>query len=118
MEMGFRLEFYETEAGDVPALEYIRRQIKDHRWKIGQALQILEETGPLARRPLVDYLGDGLYELRVIVERHQHRLLYFFHGRTVIVVTSGFLKNQAEVPEAEKVRAKRFRADWLARFGG
>jgi phage-related protein len=116
--MAFRLEFYCTAAGIEPALEYIRAQVKAHRAKIGRALRYLEEVGHLARRPQVDYLGDSLYELRVAVDQHQHRLLYFFHGRSIIVITTGILKNQGRVPRSEIDRALKYRTDWLARFGG
>lgn len=112
-----RLEFYRTVDGKEPALDYIRAQIKAHRAKIGRALQFLESVGHLARRPEADYLGRGLYELRVGIEQHQHRLIYFFAGRTIIVVTSAFLKNTDMVPTVEIERAERYRADWLNRFG-
>lgn len=113
----FSLEFYAGPSGDEPALDYIRRQAKAHRAKIGRALRYLEEVGPGARRPQADYLGDGIYELRVPIAQHQHRVLYFLHGRAIIVVTSAFLKNEGRVPEAELARARRRRAVWLERFG-
>lgn len=116
--MPFELEFYRTTAGAEPALAYIRAQAKAHRAKIGRALQYLEDVGHEARRPAVDYLGEDIYELRVGMEGHRHRLLYFFHGRTVIVVTSGFLKDTGAVPREELERARRYRRDWLSRFGG
>lgn len=116
--MPFELEFYRAPGGEEPALDYIRRQSKSHRTKIGRSLQYLEDTGHLARRPQVDYLGEDIYELRVPVERHQHRFLYFFHGRTIIVVASGFLKNEGKVPLAEIARAVGRRREWVSRFGG
>lgn len=90
MSDGFRLEFYRTLDGRQPALDSVRRQVKAHRAKIGWALQYLEEAGHEARRPLADYLGDHIYELRVPVAGHQHRLLYFFHGREIVVVAVCF----------------------------
>lgn len=116
--MAFELRFYRTSDGVEPALEYVRAQIKTHRAKIGRALQYLEDLGHLARRPQVDYLGNEIYELRIPIDQHQHRLLYFFHGRSIIVVTSGILKNEGKVPKAEIARARRYRADWLERSGG
>ena len=116
--MPYQMEFYRTVRGDEPALDYIRAQVKTHRAKIGRALRYLEELGHLARRPMADYLGAGLYELRVAAESHQHRMLYFFHGKELIVVTSAFLKKGDAVPPPELARAARYRADWLARFGG
>jgi len=115
--MAFRLEFYRTVGGSEPALEYIRGQVKSHRAKIGRALQYLEDVGPMARRPQVEYLGNDIYELRVPIEQHQHRLLYFFHRRTIIVVTVGLLKNEGKVPGAAIDRARRYRMDWITRFG-
>ena len=116
--MRCEVEFYRTVTGDEPALEYIRAQVKAHRAKIGRALSYLEEVGHEARRPAADYLGESIYELRIGVDGHQHRLLYFFHGRTLIVVTGGFLKKAERVPTEELVRARRCRLDWIARYGG
>ncbi len=110
--MTHRLEFYRSRRGDEPALDYVRAQVKPHHAKIGRALAALEELGCLARRPLADYLQEGLYELRVAVEGHQHRLLYFFHGQE-----SAFLKKDSAVPAEELARARRRREDWLERFG-
>lgn len=56
--------------------------------------------------------------MRVGVDGHRHRLLYFFHQRSLIVVTSGFLKDTERVPPEELERARRRRRDWIARFGG
>lgn len=116
--MVYRLEFYRTTRGDEPALDYIRTQVKAHKAKIGRALKYLEELGHSARRPMVDYLGSGLYELRIPADGHQHRVLYFFHERTVIVVTSAFLKNEDKVPPEEVTRALRRKADWIERLAG
>ncbi|KAB2958691.1 MAG: type II toxin-antitoxin system RelE/ParE family toxin [Candidatus Methylomirabilis oxygeniifera] len=116
--MAYRLEFYKTASGEEPALDYIRTQVTAHRAKIGRALQYLEDTGHQARRPQVDYLGDDIYELRVAIDRHQHRLLYFFHGQSIIVVAIGILKNEGRVPPSAITRARTARADWLERCGG
>lgn len=73
--MTYRLEFYRTARGDEPVLEYIRAQVKTHRATIGRALRNLEGLGHTARRPMVDYLGNDLYELRIPIDGHQHRVL-------------------------------------------
>lgn len=115
--MTYLLKFYRTARDDVPALDYIKAQTKAHRTRIGRGLRALQELGPLARRPQADYIGNDLYELRVPFEGLQHRLLYFFHERAVIVVTSGFLKNTERIPDAELRRAQGRRLDWLRHFG-
>jgi phage-related protein len=56
---------------------------------------------------------DFIRELRVSFGRREIRLLYFIHGRT-IVLTHGFLKKTRALPPEEIVRAERLRALWLS----
>lgn len=56
---------------------------------------------------ILEYLRDGIYELRARVKRVQYRMLYFFHGQQVIVLTHGIIKQQAAVPAIEIERAVR-----------
>lgn len=116
--MTYELKFYRAADNEEPSLDYIRAQVRSHQAKIGRALRQLQELGHEARRPLVDYLGDGLYELRIPIEGHQHRLIYFIHARSVVVVTIGFLKKTDRVPLEIIARASRYRAEWLSRHGG
>jgi phage-related protein len=64
-------------------------------------LERLAEEGHLLRRPEADYLGDGIYELRARHGGIRYRILYFYHGRNVAVISHGFLKKQAKVPVCE-----------------
>lgn len=56
------------------------------------------------RRPEADILKDGIYELRIRVRRVNYRILYFFHGRGVALLTHGLTKEKA-VPNADVERA-------------
>jgi len=60
----------------------------------------LEQMGHELRRPEADYLRDEVYELRVRFQRLNYRMLYFFHGRTAVVVSHGIVKEK-EVPSKE-----------------
>ncbi len=66
------------------------------------------------RRPIADYLRDGIYELRPSLAGIQHRLLYFFQGNQAAVVSHGVIKG-GKVPMVEIGRAidrmKRFQSD-------
>lgn len=64
------------------------------------ALARLEELGHELRRPEADYLRDDIYELRVRFQSVNYRMLYFFHRRTVAVVSHGCTKER-EVPKRE-----------------
>jgi len=111
----YQLEFYETPSGRVPALEFLRERPKAVRAEAGWLLQQLEKHGSGLDRPLVGYLEDGIHELRWEVERNAYRLLFFFSGRRIIVVTHGIVKKSGPVPPREIERARRFRAEWLSR---
>ena len=51
--------------GSVPFLEWFDAQQQSPRDKCFVKLKRLEEEGVSLRRPLADYLDDGIYELRV-----------------------------------------------------
>jgi|TARA_R110000782_G_scaffold19140_12_gene52348 phage-related protein len=65
---------------------------------------LLQSFGHELRRPHADTLRDGIYELRARVGSVNYRMLYFFHGRDVAIVSHGFTKER-EVPSAEIERA-------------
>jgi phage-related protein len=64
-------------------------------------IQELERLGSELRRPNADVLRDGIHELRAHLDSVQYRILYFFTGQNVAVLSHGFLKDTAKVPEEE-----------------
>ena len=66
------------------------------------------------RRPLADFLRDGIYELRVRKGRVNYRILYFFHGRSLAILGHALTKED-KVPRTDIERAirrkKAFEAD-------
>ena len=64
----------------------------------------LEMQGHQLRRPIADFLRDGIYELRPSCQNVQYRILYFFSGKGSVVLSHGITKEQA-VPNAEINRA-------------
>lgn len=92
----------------------MRTQSKSVRGEAGRLLECLEREGNRLKRPIADYVEDGIYELRIIVERQQHRILYFFHKK-IIIATNAFLKKSGKIPKGQLSLAKKCRADWLKR---
>ena len=77
-------------------------------------LERLRELGHELRRPEVDLLREGIYELRVSLRGVHHRILYFFHGTTAAVVSHGPVKERVVAPkEIDRAieRKKRFEAN-------
>jgi phage-related protein len=67
-------------------------------------IELVKEFGNTLRRPYADFLRDGIYELRVSYKRIQYRILYFFHGKNVVIISHGLTKEQ-KVPEKEVNKA-------------
>jgi phage-related protein len=59
----------------------------------------LAEMGHELRRPEADLLRDGVHELRASYQGVHYRMLYFFHGK-VVVVSHGLVKEK-KVPRRE-----------------
>jgi len=113
--VAYELVFFESESGRSPALDFLRSQPKRVRAEAGWLLEQLQTYGGSLERPIIGYLEDGIHELRWQVERNEYRLLFFFSGRRIIVLTHGFPKKTKKVPSGEIERARRLRAEWLSR---
>ena len=98
----------------VPLVEWLDTLPKKAQAKCVGALRRLELLGHELRRPEADYLRDDIFELRVGLQGVNYRMLYFFQGRTVVVVSHGLIKERF-VPPKEIDRAierrRRFMAD-------
>jgi phage-related protein len=109
-----RVVLYREEGGSVPLLKWLDRLHDRARAKVLLRIERLKELGNELRRPEADYLRDGIYELRIGLQGIHHRILYFFSGRTVAVLSHGLVKER-EVPAREielAIRRKsRFEAD-------
>ena len=68
--------------------------------KCVERIDRLGELGHEMRRPEADFLRDGVYELRASYQGVHYRMLYFFAGKSVVVVSHGLTKKR-EVPARE-----------------
>lgn len=98
--------FQEAEGKTPPLIEWLDDLPQKARIKCLARLKRLEDLGHELRRPEADFLRDGIYELRASYQGVHFRMLYFFHGRSVVVLTHGVVKEQ-EVPTREIDRAIR-----------
>ena len=78
MNEKFMVEFYETEKGERPSLDFINTLEVKLRAKVFRDLKLLEEKGNELRLPYSENLGDGIFELRTIQGNNIVRNLYFF----------------------------------------
>lgn len=103
-----QLVFYRESDGAVPLLDWFDTLQPKARAKCRAWLRQLRDQGHDLRRPIADYLRDGIYELRVGLRGSNYRLLYFFHGREIVVVSHGLMKERIVPPkEIEKAVDRR-----------
>lgn len=96
--------FYQEVDGHCPVMMWLREIPPKAQVKCRIKIERLAEMGHELRRPEADLLRDKIYELRATFQGIHYRVLYFFHGNTAAVLTSGIVKED-RVPPAEIERA-------------
>ena len=92
--------FYQEQDGSSPVRKWVNELPNKIRAKARVRIERLAELGHELRRPEADYLRDDIYELRWRVQSVNYRILYFFHGREVVVLAQGLTKER-EVPSGD-----------------
>lgn len=113
--MQFHVEFYETEDGKTPVVEFLDSLEDKMNAKMVGLMEILEEKGTMLREPFSSPLEDGIFELRAVQGSNISRALFFFFIEGRIIVTHGFVKKTQKTPRAQIELAKKYRADFLKR---
>ncbi len=90
--------FFREADGRVPILEWMQALPPETRRKCWDRIEQLSIAGHELRRPVADYLREGIYELRLRRPEANYRMLYFFHGRASVVVSHGIAKAGSAVP--------------------
>ena len=103
--------YYPDARGETLVLKVLFTLAQNEQQKAFAYLSYLEEQGEALRRPIAEYLGDKLYELRP----KQIRILYSFVG-TYAIVLHAFRKKTGPVPASEKRLAQSRLADFVRRY--
>lgn len=92
--------FFREPDRSVPLLDWLDEMPAKVQSKCTERIDRLGELGHELRRPEADFLRDGIYELRASYQGVHYRMLYFFAGKAVVVVSHGLTKER-EVPPKE-----------------
>ena len=106
--------FYKEDDESVPILDWLDEVPEKAQVKCLARLKRLEELGHELRRPDADLLRDRIYELRIGLQGINYRILYFFHGKDVAVVSHGLTKERRVPPREIDLaveRKKKFEAN-------
>jgi len=99
--------YFRATEGKAPVADWLADLMKTNAkaWANSRAkIEMLAQFGHELRRPAADFLRDGIYELRAKQGYVQYRILYFFHGRNVAILTHSLTKED-EVPSLDIERA-------------
>ena len=93
--------FFKETNGNTPVLEFLQTLLPARTKAYANCLakiRLLKMFGSELRRPHVDYLRDGIYELRAKDNTVQYRILFFYHGRNIAILAHALTKEKAVPP--------------------
>jgi phage-related protein len=102
-----RVLLFREADGRIPVREWLDALGRRDRRALAKCVDRVErlaELGHELRRPEAGFLRDGLYELRVLKGHVNYRILYFFHGKDVVVLAHALTKEDV-IPDADIQRA-------------
>jgi phage-related protein len=109
---GKTVVYYVDREGGSPVLDVLAELGDAEKQKVLAYISLLEEKGESLRRPIADYIGDKIYELRPKTKR----VLYFFLMRDHAVIVHIFSKRTDRVPDDDKRLAVARMHDFVGRY--
>ena len=106
----FPCVFFRTAAGNEPVREWLKGLPESERKQIGADILAVQFGWPLGL-PLVDSLGEGLWEIRTRLPNRIARTLFFISDETIILL-HGFIKKTRATPEQELNLARKRKRDY------
>jgi phage-related protein len=97
--------FYRTTAGNQPVREWLRALPEGERRQVGCDIKAVQYGWPLGL-PLVDSLGNGLWEVRSRLPCRIARTIFFVYDGVVVLLLS-FIEKTRTTPAQELDLAKR-----------
>jgi phage-related protein len=112
------IEFYRTSSGSSPVEDFLDSMSDQHAQKVAWVLRLVEKLDRVPEQYLKKLAGtDQIWEIRVQIGGKSYRLLGFFDGPVLLILTSGFVKKQQKTPHQEIELAQRRRTEYLERKG-
>lgn len=111
-----RITFYTTVSGRCPVQEYFDTLPDKTVQKIAWVLRVVRDLEHVPSQYLKKLVNtDDIWEVRVDVARSTFRVLGFFCGCELIVLTNSFQKKTQKTPQGEISLAEERKADYLQR---
>jgi phage-related protein len=110
------VNFYRLLNGNSPVEEFLDSLTGKQAQKVLWVLQLIEELDVIPRQYFKKLVGsEGIWEVRIQFGNDIFRLLGFFDGGTLLILTNGFAKKTQKTPPQEIALAVRCKEEYLAR---
>ena len=103
--------FYTTPSGNEPVRKWLQGLSGEDRNSVGKDLARVEYGAKLTL-PLVDNLGDGLWEVRTRLRRGRIARVFFFLDGSEMVLVHGIMKKSRKTPAQDLKTARQRKRDW------
>jgi len=110
------ISFYRTASGKCPVKEHLDSLTDVQATKIAWVLKLIREIDLIPSKYFKKLVNtDDIWETRVDVGKNTFRLLGFFHGRELIILTNSFQKKSQKTPLKEIGLAEKRKKEYLSR---
>ena len=106
-----RVVFFKTDTGTEPVREWLTAMLKEDRKVIGADILTVQYAWPVGK-PLVDNLGDGIWEVRSRLANRIARTLFAVIQQEIVLL-HGFIKKQQKTPADQLNLAKKRKKQYL-----
>ena len=112
------IHFYRTEGGNSPIEDFLDSLSGKQAQKIVWVLRLIEELDVVPGQYLKKLVNtEDIWEVRVQFGGNIFRLLGFFDGSTLLILTHAFAKKSQKTPRQEIELATRRKNEYLSRKG-
>ena len=110
-ERPLKVVFFKTETGNEPVRDWLKDLPKEDCKAIGTDILTVQYAWPVGK-PLVDNLGDGIWEVRSRLDNRIARTLFAVVDEEIVLL-HGFIKKQQRTPQDELDLAKKRKKQYL-----
>jgi phage-related protein len=112
------IKFYRTKTGNCPVEDFLQSLPDKQSKKVTWTLRVVRDLEQVPTQYLKKLKSnDDIWEVRATLGNNTFRLLGFFDGPKLIVLTSGFAKKTNKVPKQEIETAEERKRDYYRRKG-
>ena len=110
------IKFYRTLSKKCPVQEHLERLTDEQAMKIAWVLKLIRELDQVPSKYFKKLVNtDDIWEVRVRVGNNIFRLLGFFSGKQLIILTNSFQKKSQKTPKKEILLAEKRKKEYLSR---